>query len=78
MSSAIQDLPRCSELRPRLRLNLERVARAPSLARSASRDLVDLSERGCGVLLQIADVPFLLSCAHVLKVASEKDARRGA
>jgi len=30
---------------------------------------------GCGVLLQIADVPFLLSCAHVLKVASEKDAR---
>jgi hypothetical protein len=30
---------------------------------------------GSGVLLQIADVPFLLSCAHVLKVASEKNAR---
>jgi len=30
---------------------------------------------GCGVLLQIADVPLLLSCAHVLKVANEKNAR---
>lgn len=30
---------------------------------------------GTGVLLRIADVHFLLSCAHVLKEASERDAR---